>query len=107
MSELLPLTELPEWSDFFRALGNNRCLHLKWRKHETGWSAQVYEFTMDPSKPLAEELIGEEKTGPDKFEVIRLALKDCGREIRQPVWDAFYAFREAVDGGETDIEDLI
>jgi len=107
MSELLPLTGLPEWSDFFRALTGNRCLRVRWQEHDQGWSAQVYEFTRDPSKPLAEENLGPMQTGSDKFDVLRLALTNCGREIKQPVWAAFYAFQGAATGHSDDIEDLL
>lgn len=107
MSELLELTKLTEWSDFFRALTHNGCLRMRWQEHDDGWLAQVYEHTRDPSKPLAEEDIGPVHTGPEKFEVLRLALENCGREIRQPVWAAFYAFQGVGTGHAGDIEDLL
>lgn len=107
MSELLELTTLPEWSDFFSSLCRNGCLRMRWREHGDDWFAQVYEHTRDPSKPLAEEDLGPPQTGPDKFEVMRLALEGCGREIKPYVWEAFYAFQGAATGHADDIEDLL
>lgn len=107
MSELHPLTTLPEWSDFFRSLISNGRIRVKWSEDGKGWAAWGVEFTSDRTKPLAEEPVGERFTGDDKFDVLEAMLRSHGEEIKQPVWEAFYAFRGAATGHADDIEDLL
>jgi hypothetical protein len=45
--------------------------------------------------------------GDDRFDVLKQALSECGRELSKRIWDAFYAFRAAATGEPEGIEDLL
>lgn len=101
------LTRLPEWSAFFRAFCTGGTLHVRWSKPGDQWQAQVIEFERDLTKPLTENPIGPLAVGDDRFDVLKQALSDCGRELSKQVWGAFYAFRAAATGEPEGIEDLL
>lgn len=106
MHKLLPLTRLPEWSEFFReALVRNQ-LHFQWREEEGAWVCRAWDFSRDLSRPLELIVLGEARRA-DPFDALAGAIEACGRAVQESVWSAFYAFRFAATGTPTTIEDLL
>lgn len=104
---LIELTPLPEWSHFFGLAMVQNLLHFQWRQEsDESWHCRAYDFSRDLSRPIETETLSEIR-GSDKFQVLHDAIADCGRDVKQEVWNAFFAFRSAATGTAGQIEDLL
>lgn len=106
MGKLLPLTKLPEWSDFFReALVANQ-LHFQWHEEGREWVCRTYDFSPDLSRPIEIITLSEARRA-DMFDALAGAIEECGRAVKKSVWSEFHKFRFAATGIATSIEDLL